>query len=99
MHFEDKLNPTTGYWDQNVYIDNMLKSSISTSESPFPRTKVKMRIDLNATGYGQQGNYFFVSVECASGECANAPAHSKFNYYHYTMSSRTDIIQAGKTSR
>lgn len=41
MHFEDKLNPTTGYWDQNVYIDNMLKSSISTSESPFPSNEGK----------------------------------------------------------
>ena len=98
MHFEDKLNPTTGYWDQNVYINNVLRSSISTSECPFPRMKVQTRIDLNAPGYGQQGNYFFVSVECASGGCANAPAHSKFNYVHYTDPSRTYIIQAGKTS-
>jgi hypothetical protein len=87
MHFEDKLNPTTGYWDQNVYINNVLKSSISTSKFPFPRTELKIPIDLNVTGYGQQGNHFFVSVECASGRCANAPEHSKFNH-----SSLTDLF-------
>jgi len=25
----------TGYWDQNVYVNNVLKSSISTSKIPF----------------------------------------------------------------
>jgi hypothetical protein len=36
--FQDKLNPTTNNWDQNVYVDNVLKSSISTSKSvPFRR--------------------------------------------------------------
>ena len=80
MQFEDKLNPATGYWDQNVYINNVLKSSISTSESTFSPTELRICIDLNSTGYGQQGNYFFVSIECASGRCANAPEHSRCNY-------------------
>lgn len=30
--FADKLNPSTNNWDQDVYIDNVLKSSISTSK-------------------------------------------------------------------
>ena len=29
------------------------------------------------TGPGQHGTYFYISVECASGTCANAPAHRK----------------------
>jgi hypothetical protein len=31
----DKLNPSTNYWDQNVYIDGQLVSSISTSRTPL----------------------------------------------------------------
>ncbi|KAI9155671.1 hypothetical protein HJFPF1_08260 [Paramyrothecium foliicola] len=52
-----KLNAATNLWDQNVYVDGVLKSSVSTSE-------------------GQRGQIFYVSIECASGNCAAAPAHS-----------------------
>jgi hypothetical protein len=74
---QDKLHPATGYWDQNVYINNVLKSSISTSMSPRSNHFKGQNTDPNPTGHGQQGNYFFVSIECASGKCANAPEHSK----------------------
>ncbi|KAF7520276.1 hypothetical protein G7054_g12830 [Neopestalotiopsis clavispora] len=53
----DKLNSSTNLWDQNVYVDDALKSSLSTSQ-------------------GQHGWLFYVSVECASGTCSAAPAHS-----------------------
>ena len=33
--------------------------------------------DQIPTGPGQHGTYFYISVECASGTCANAPAHRK----------------------
>ncbi|WYZ42010.1 hypothetical protein EsH8_V_000905 [Colletotrichum jinshuiense] len=52
-----KLNSATNLWDQNVYIDNKLVSSVSTSK-------------------GQKGNIFYISIECASGSCAEHPAHS-----------------------
>ncbi|KAF1952545.1 hypothetical protein CC80DRAFT_422408 [Byssothecium circinans] len=51
-----KLNPSTTLWDQNLYINNKLVSSVSTSK-------------------GQKGNLFYISIECASGNCAPAPAH------------------------
>ncbi|KAI1274832.1 hypothetical protein F5Y07DRAFT_390247 [Xylaria sp. FL0933] len=44
-------------WDQDLYVNDSLVSSISTSQ-------------------GQKGNIFYISVECASGSCAAAPAHS-----------------------
>ncbi|KAK1635810.1 hypothetical protein BDP81DRAFT_450658 [Colletotrichum phormii] len=53
----DKLNSATSLWDQDVYIDNKLASSVSTSK-------------------GQKGNIFYISIECASGGCAEHPAHS-----------------------
>ncbi|KAI1296005.1 hypothetical protein F5Y03DRAFT_410329 [Xylaria venustula] len=52
-----KLNSSTNKWDQDVYVDGSLVSSISTSQ-------------------GQKGDIFYISVECASGSCAAAPAHS-----------------------
>ncbi|KAL2879797.1 hypothetical protein SGCOL_004840 [Colletotrichum sp. CLE4] len=52
-----KLNSATSLWDQDVYIDNKLASSVSTSK-------------------GQKGNIFYISIECASGGCAEHPAHS-----------------------
>ncbi|KXH29072.1 hypothetical protein CSIM01_02141 [Colletotrichum simmondsii] len=52
-----KLNSATNLWDQDVYIDNKLASSVSTSK-------------------GQKGNIFYISIECASGGCAEHPAHS-----------------------
>lgn len=40
MYMEDKLNPTTNLWDQNVYINDKLVSSVSTSTLREPgRTK------------------------------------------------------------
>lgn len=33
--------------------------------------------DQIPTGSGQHGTYFYISVECTSGTCANAPAHRK----------------------
>ncbi|KAG8161518.1 hypothetical protein KVR01_008505 [Diaporthe batatas] len=53
----DKLNSSTQLWDQNVYIDGELLSSVSTSK-------------------GQHGDIFYISIECASGGCAQHPAHS-----------------------
>ncbi|KAF6802850.1 hypothetical protein CSOJ01_11322 [Colletotrichum sojae] len=52
-----KLNSSTQLWDQNVYIDDKLVSSVSTSK-------------------GQRGDIFYISIECASGNCANHPAHT-----------------------
>ncbi|KXH62769.1 hypothetical protein CNYM01_02527 [Colletotrichum nymphaeae SA-01] len=52
-----KLNSATNLWDQDVYIDNKLASSVSTSK-------------------GQKGSIFYISIECASGGCAEHPAHS-----------------------
>ncbi|KAI0814105.1 hypothetical protein GGR55DRAFT_701833 [Xylaria sp. FL0064] len=52
-----KLNSSTSKWDQDLYINDSLVSSVSTSQ-------------------GQKGNIFYISVECASGSCAAAPAHS-----------------------
>ncbi|RWA06303.1 hypothetical protein EKO27_g8801 [Xylaria grammica] len=52
-----KLNSSTNLWDQSVYINDQVVSTVSTSQ-------------------GQKGNIFYVSVECASGSCAAAPAHS-----------------------
>ncbi|KAI0533091.1 hypothetical protein GGR58DRAFT_487964 [Xylaria digitata] len=52
-----KLNSGTTLWDQNIYVNDQLVSSISTSR-------------------GQKGNILYVSVECASGSCAVAPAHT-----------------------
>ncbi|KAH8650961.1 hypothetical protein BGZ60DRAFT_569392 [Tricladium varicosporioides] len=52
-----KLNPQTNLWDQNVYINDTLVSSISTSK-------------------GYHGTIFYISVECAAGSCAPAPAHT-----------------------
>ncbi|TKX22518.1 hypothetical protein C1H76_5301 [Elsinoe australis] len=53
----DKLNPTSQLWDQNVYVNGKLVSSVSTSK-------------------GQHGDIFYVSIECASGNCAAHPAHT-----------------------
>ncbi|KAI8291711.1 hypothetical protein K4K60_000527 [Colletotrichum sp. SAR11_57] len=52
-----KLNSSTQLWDQNVYVDGKLVSTVNTSK-------------------GQHGNIFYISIECASGGCANHPAHS-----------------------
>ncbi|KAL0929707.1 uncharacterized protein CTRU02_215350 [Colletotrichum truncatum] len=52
-----KLNSSTQLWDQNVYVDGKLVSSVSTSK-------------------GQRGEIFYISIECASGNCAATPAHS-----------------------
>ncbi|KAF5518241.1 hypothetical protein CGCA056_v010983 [Colletotrichum aenigma] len=52
-----KLNPSTQLWDQNVYVDGKLVSTVNTSK-------------------GQHGNIFYISIECASGGCANHPAHT-----------------------
>ncbi|KAJ3541120.1 hypothetical protein NM208_g4750 [Fusarium decemcellulare] len=52
-----KLNSSTQMWDQNLYINDKLVSSISTSK-------------------GQHGEIFYISTECAAGNCAAAPAHS-----------------------
>ncbi|KAH7378691.1 hypothetical protein BKA66DRAFT_587806 [Pyrenochaeta sp. MPI-SDFR-AT-0127] len=52
-----KLNANTNLWDQNLYLNDKLVSSISSSK-------------------GQRGKIFYVSIECASGNCATAPAHS-----------------------
>ncbi|KAJ0107731.1 hypothetical protein J7T55_010338 [Diaporthe amygdali] len=52
-----KLNSSTQLWDQNVYIDDKLVSSVSTSK-------------------GEHGDIFYISIECASGSCAQHPAHS-----------------------
>ncbi|KAH6898071.1 hypothetical protein B0T10DRAFT_555408 [Thelonectria olida] len=52
-----KLNSTTQMWDQNLYVNGELVSSISTSK-------------------GQHGEIFYISIECAAGTCATAPAHS-----------------------
>ncbi|KAI0425592.1 hypothetical protein F5Y09DRAFT_321439 [Xylaria sp. FL1042] len=52
-----KLNSSTSKWDQDLYVNDALVSSVSTSQ-------------------GQKGNIFYISVECASGSCAAAPAHS-----------------------
>ncbi|KAI7779502.1 uncharacterized protein LA080_000785 [Diaporthe eres] len=52
-----KLNSSTQLWDQNVYIDGKLLSTVSTSK-------------------GQHGDIFYISIECASGSCAEHPAHS-----------------------
>ncbi|KAI8650266.1 hypothetical protein NCS57_01359700 [Fusarium keratoplasticum] len=52
-----KLNSQTQMWDQNLYINDKLMSSVSTSQ-------------------GQHGEIFYISVECAAGTCATAPAHS-----------------------
>ena len=62
------------------------------------------------TGPGQHGTYFYISVECASGTCANAPAHRKSfltpsqQRCHSLTSPRTSLTslflsQNGKTSR
>lgn len=51
-----KLNPSTNLWDQDVYIDGKLQSSVSTSE-------------------GEHGDIFYISIECASGDCATVPSH------------------------
>ncbi|UPL00077.1 hypothetical protein LCI18_011011 [Fusarium solani-melongenae] len=53
----DKLNSQTRMWDQNLYINDKLTSSVTTSQ-------------------GQHGEIFYISVECAAGTCATAPAHS-----------------------
>ncbi|KAI1346351.1 hypothetical protein F5Y01DRAFT_321941 [Xylaria sp. FL0043] len=53
----DNLNSSTSKWDQDIYVNDSLVSSVSTSQ-------------------GQKGNIFYISVECASGSCAAAPAHS-----------------------
>ncbi|KAH8894564.1 hypothetical protein GQ53DRAFT_858010 [Thozetella sp. PMI_491] len=52
-----KLNADTNLWDQNVYINGTLVSTVSTSK-------------------GQHGKTFYISIECASGTCGTAPAHS-----------------------
>ncbi|KAJ3573357.1 hypothetical protein NPX13_g4732 [Xylaria arbuscula] len=52
-----KLNSSTNLWDQNLYVNDELVSTISTSQ-------------------GQKGEIFYISVECAAGSCAAAPAHS-----------------------
>jgi hypothetical protein len=73
----DKLNPPTNAWDQNLYVDGQLQSGVSTSTHHTPPTS-RNRSDLtDPTGTGQHGTYFYISVECASGTCANAPAHRK----------------------
>lgn len=33
MHFADKLNSQTNLWDQNLYLNDKLVSTISTSKS------------------------------------------------------------------
>ncbi|KAH9235777.1 hypothetical protein K456DRAFT_1831997 [Colletotrichum gloeosporioides 23] len=53
----DKLNSSTQLWDQNVYVDGKLVSTVNTSK-------------------GQHGDIFYISIECASGGCANHPAHT-----------------------
>ncbi|KZL83218.1 hypothetical protein CI238_12526 [Colletotrichum incanum] len=55
-----KLNKGTRLWDQNVYVDGKLVSSVSTSK-------------------GQTGEIFYISIECASGNCPDHPAHSWTN--------------------
>lgn len=78
MKFADKLNSSTKMWDQNLYIDGQLVSSISTSESlPFRKASSRRADIFSLPGKGQQGQIFYVSIECADGSCAAAPAHSK----------------------
>ena len=66
--------------------------------------------DQIPTGPGQHGTYFYISVECASGTCANAPAHRKSfltpsqQRYQSITPPRTSLTslflsQNGKTSR
>ncbi|KAH7125293.1 hypothetical protein B0J11DRAFT_614692 [Dendryphion nanum] len=52
-----KLNSGTQLWDQSVYIDGKLASTVNTSK-------------------GQHGKIFYISLECASGTCNAAGAHS-----------------------
>ncbi|KKY20519.1 hypothetical protein UCDDS831_g04566 [Diplodia seriata] len=52
-----KLNSDTQMWDQNLYVNDELVSSVSTSK-------------------GEHGELFYISIECAAGTCATAPAHS-----------------------
>ncbi|PSK42113.1 hypothetical protein B9Z65_4027 [Elsinoe australis] len=69
-----KLNPTSQLWDQNVYVNGKLVSSVSTSKYLFSLDQER---DLNQRkGKGQHGDIFYVSIECASGNCAAHPAHT-----------------------
>ncbi|KAF9631256.1 hypothetical protein BFW01_g2118 [Lasiodiplodia theobromae] len=52
-----KLNSETQMWDQNLYVNDELVSTVSTSK-------------------GEHGEIFYISIECAAGTCATAPAHS-----------------------
>ncbi|KAF2220533.1 hypothetical protein BDZ85DRAFT_321311 [Elsinoe ampelina] len=51
-----KLNPSTQLWDQNMYVNGKLVSTVSMSK-------------------GEHGNIFYISIECAAGDCAAHPAH------------------------
>lgn len=62
-------------WDQNLYIDDKLVSSVSTSmfEVEYSMARCLQAI----TGKGEHGEIFYISIECAAGTCSTAPAHSK----------------------
>ncbi|KAF5009362.1 hypothetical protein FDECE_4418 [Fusarium decemcellulare] len=71
-----KLNSSTQMWDQNLYINDKLVSSISTSPSPEPVVASDSGTNEIFVGKGQHGEIFYISTECAAGSCAAAPAHS-----------------------
>lgn len=70
-----KLNTSTQLWDQNVYIDGKLASTVSTSK-------------------GQHGKIFYISLECASGGCGTAGAHSTFSISCRDKACNTDDIDS-----
>ncbi|OHW90303.1 hypothetical protein CSPAE12_11104 [Colletotrichum incanum] len=76
LNLADKLNKGTRLWDQNVYVDGKLVSSVSTSTSPLMRPE---QPNIIHAGKGQTGEIFYISIECASGNCPDHPAHSWTN--------------------
>lgn len=78
-------------WDQNVYVNDELVSNVSTSTSQQNVVALFRVAGLtSSTGKGEHGWIFYISIECAAGTCATAPAHSTSLIPHYTWSA-TDI--------
>ena len=83
---------------------------VSRRVRPRSRQSTNKHHLIGFTGPGQHGTYFYISVECASGTCANAPAHRKSfltpsqQRCHSLTSPRTSLTllflpQNGKMSR
>lgn len=86
----------TGYWDQNVYINNVLESSISTSKLVSNVTKKQiLTLMQQATNNKETTSSSPSNVHLADAQ--TRPNTVRRTTVHTDFYSHTDYLQAGKT--